>query len=105
MSELIISVSGLRGIVGASLTPEVATRYVMAFVDELPPGALVVARDGRETGPLFRDAVHAALTAADRPIVELGVAATPTVGVAVRRERAAGGIQSPQVTIRPNTTG
>ena len=93
MSELIISVSGLRGIVGASLTPEVATRYVMAFVDELPPGALVVARDGRETGPLFRDAVHAALTAADRPIVELGVAATPTVGVAVRKERAAGGIQ------------
>ncbi|MBB77270.1 MAG: phosphoglucosamine mutase [Planctomycetaceae bacterium] len=93
MDELIISVSGLRGIVGASLTPEVVTRYVTAFVDNLPPGALVVARDGRETGPLFRDVVHAVLTAADRSIVELGVAATPTVGVAVRRERAAGGIQ------------
>ena len=93
MNELIISVSGLRGVVGSSLTPEVAMRYVTAFLDDLPPGALVVARDGRATGPIFRDAVHAALTAADRPIVELGVAATPTVGVAVRRERAAGGIQ------------
>ena len=93
MNELIISVSGLRGIVGSSLTPELAMRYVTAFVTDLPPGSLVVARDGRATGPVFRDAVRAALTAADRPVIDLGVAATPTVGVAVRRERAAGGIQ------------
>jgi len=93
LNEPIISVSGLRGIVGSSLTPELAMRYVTAFVTDLPPGSLVVARDGRATGPVFRDAVRAALTAADRPVIDLGVAATPTVGVAVRRERAAGGIQ------------
>jgi len=45
--EPIISVSGLRGIVGETLTPEVAARYLAAFAAELPPGKIVVARDGR----------------------------------------------------------
>ena len=31
MSELIISVSGMRGVVGETLTPEVAVRYATAF--------------------------------------------------------------------------
>ncbi len=38
MAEPIISVSGLRGIVGESLTPEVAIRYAAAFAAELAPG-------------------------------------------------------------------
>ena len=44
MSELIISVSGLRGIVGAALTP-VATRFVAAFASHLPPGPIVIGRE------------------------------------------------------------
>ena len=44
---LIVSVSGLRGIVGGSLTPEVAVHYARAFVDGLPPGPIVIGRDGR----------------------------------------------------------
>jgi phosphomannomutase len=44
---LIVSVSGLRGVVGGSLTTDVALRYVTAFSAGLPPGAIIVGRDGR----------------------------------------------------------
>ena len=49
-NDLIISVSGLRGIVGQSLTPEVVFRYASAFADLLPPGPVLFALDGRATG-------------------------------------------------------
>src|SRR5690348_1741801 len=93
MNEPIISVSGLRGIVGESLTPEVAARYVTAFAIELPQGRIVVTRDGRQSGPMLAEAIFAALTAAARDVLDAGVAATPTTGVLVQHYQAAGGIQ------------
>lgn len=90
---LIVSVSGLRGIVGGSLTPEVAVRYARAFVDGLPPGPIVIGRDGRTHGPLLAEAICAALVADGREMLDAGVAATPTIGIVVRDEHAAGGIQ------------
>ncbi len=93
MSEPIISVSGLRGIVGESLTPEVVRRYVGAFALELPPGAVVLGRDGRTSGPEISRVVADALTAAGRDVLDADVAATPTIGVLVRQHRAAGGVQ------------
>ena len=44
--EPIISVSGLRGVVGDSLTPAVAQRFVAAYAAELPSGAVVIGHDG-----------------------------------------------------------
>jgi len=90
---LIVSVSGLRGVVGESLTPEVAARYAAAFAATLPPGPIVVGRDGRESGPLLAAAITARLAMAGRDVLDCGVAATPTVGIAVREQTAAGGIQ------------
>ena len=49
MSEPIISVSGLRGVVGETLTPEVATRYVAAFAAALPPGPVVQTETPKDT--------------------------------------------------------
>ena len=91
--EPIISVSGLRGIVGQTLTPEVAVRYVTALADLAPPGALVIAGDGRPSGRMLADAIHAALGALGRDSIDAGVAATPTTGVLIRHFRAAGGVQ------------
>jgi len=54
MSDLIISVSGLRGVVGKSLTREVAARYAQAFSAELPLDPRGES-DGREKGPRFSD--------------------------------------------------
>ncbi len=93
MSDLIISVSGLRGIVGQSLTPEVVIRYIAAFAEELPPGPVVVTRDGRHTGPLLEAAAQSALLAMGRECNDAGIAATPTTGVLVRKLKGAGGIQ------------
>lgn len=93
MSELIISVSGLRGIVGESLTPDIAARYTTAFAAELVEGPIVVTRDGRTTGAMLADAVSAALAGTGREVLDAGIAATPTTGVLVRELTAAGGIQ------------
>ena len=90
---LIVSVSGLRGVVGESLTSEVAARYVAAFVAGLPDGPIVLGRDGRANGPPLTAALAAFLAGSGRDVLDCGVAATPTVGIAVREHRAAGGIQ------------
>ncbi len=90
---LIVSVSGLRGIVGSTLTPEVAARYAVAFVETLPPGPLVLGRDGRESGPMLAAGIMAAVAATGRDVIDCDVAATPTIGIAVRERAAAGGIQ------------
>ncbi len=93
MSELIISVSGMRGIVGSQLTPEVVVRYLGAFAEFLPPGRLVVTRDGRSTGGMIADVTIAALRAAGRDVLCPGIAATPTTGVLVRKKQCIGGVQ------------
>ena len=93
MAEPIISVSGLRGIVGETLTPEVAVRYSTAFAAGAPPGAIVVTQDGRPSGKMLAAAIHAGLHAVGRRSIDVGVAATPTLGVLIRHCRAAGGIQ------------
>ena len=93
-APLIISVSGLRGEVGKTLTPEVAVRYAIAFSLSIPgDGPFVITWDGRNSGSLFADAISAALNAVGRPTLVGGVAATPTCGVLVRSLNAAGGIQ------------
>lgn len=91
--SLIVSVSGLRGVVGESLTAEVAARYAGAFAATLPPGPVVVGRDGRTHGPMLVATIVEALVNAGRDVLDCGVAATPTVGIVVAAERAAGGIQ------------
>ena len=93
MQEPIISVSGLRGVVGKSLTPEVALRYAAAFSAETPAGPFVITRDGRPSGAMLAEAVHVGLAAVGRSTIDAGVAATPTTGVLIRHHRAAGGIQ------------
>ncbi|GAB6186790.1 phosphoglucosamine mutase [Thermopirellula anaerolimosa] len=93
MSELIISVSGLRGVIGRDLSPETAIRYVAAWAAAAPPGPVIVGRDGRTTGRMLLFAVQAALMACGRHVLDADVVATPTMGLLVRHYRAAGGVQ------------
>ncbi len=93
MSELIISVSGLRGIVGETLTPDVACRYIASFAASIPTGPIVIGRDGRTTGPMLKAVIIAAINACGRDVIDADVAATPTIGVLVREKSAAGGVQ------------
>lgn len=93
VEQPIISVSGLRGIVGQTLTPDVASRYACALAAELNAGPLVISRDGRATGRMLADAVRGSLSAVGRNVIDVDVAATPTTGVMIRKLNAAGGIQ------------
>jgi phosphomannomutase len=94
---LMVSVSGVRGRVGESLTPEVVARFAAAlgaYLGEGGDGAarVVLARDSRTSGPLLSRAVSAALEGVGCDVVDVGLVPTPTALLAIRHHRAAGGI-------------
>src|SRR5262245_422925 len=91
--DLIVSVSGIRGIVGRGLTPEAVTAFASALASTTRGGRIVLCRDGRPSGVVLRHAALAGLLAAGCDVPDLGVAPTPTCGLAVRRLAAVGGIQ------------
>ncbi|MBE0432061.1 phosphoglucosamine mutase [candidate division WOR-3 bacterium] len=86
------SISGLRGIVGKDLNPAVIYRYARDFGRFVNAGSIVIGRDTRQSGKIFRQAVIEGLNAADCPVIDLGIVPTPTVLFMVRRLKAGGGI-------------
>jgi phosphomannomutase len=93
MSDLIVSVSGIRGIVGRSLTPDGAVRFGQAFGSHAGRGQpILVARDSRPSGEMLGFAVASGLLAVGCEVLDLGVVPTPTVGFAVRQQRAGGAV-------------
>lgn len=93
MSALIVSVSGIRGIIGEGLTPEPALRFAAALGTSLKGGRVVLSRDSRPSGLAIRHAVLAGLMGTGCEVHDMGIAPTPTVGLAVRQLKAAGGMQ------------
>ncbi|MBX9679933.1 MAG: phosphoglucosamine mutase [Gemmataceae bacterium] len=92
-SELIVSVSGIRGIVGEGLTSGPALAFAQALGTYLQGGKVVLSRDSRPSGAMLRHAVIAGLTSAGCEVHDLAITPTPTVGLAIRNLNAAGGIQ------------
>lgn len=91
--DLIVSVSGVRGIVGETLTPSAATAFAAAMGTFLGGKPVVISSDGRPSGEMLRHATAAGLMAAGCQVLDLGVAPTPTVGIAVKKLSAGGGMQ------------
>jgi len=100
---LMISVSGIRGLVGIDLTPEMVARWAAAFGTwaiagrsvgrtARRPASIVLGRDARTSGPMFAMAATAGLQSVGCNVVDVGLVATPTVQLAVEHHRAAGGI-------------
>ncbi len=88
-SALIVGVSGLRGIVGQSLTVEIAMRYAAAFGewlwesrDEGDAVVVSVGRDGRRGGGAIEEAAIEGLLRSGCDVIRMGVASTPTIGFA-----------------------
>jgi phosphomannomutase len=93
MSRLMVSVSGVRGEIALTLTPEVAVRFGQAFATMLGVGKIVaVGRDSRPTGPMVRNAVVSGLLACGVNVVDLGVVTTPGVALMTRKLQADGGV-------------
>lgn len=97
-APLMVSVSGIRGVVGGSLHPEVILRYAAAYATwcrrrGAPQGAeVVIGRDGRPSGRMVLDLVKGVLSAAGLAPVDVGVCTTPGTAMAVAARDAAGGI-------------
>lgn len=92
MSTLMISISGIRGIVGDGLTPQVIVNFSQAFGTYLGSGKVIVGRDSRITGPMVKQAVFAGLLATGCDVIDLGMCPTPTIQMAVEHLKARGGI-------------
>jgi phosphomannomutase len=95
-SRLVISVSGIRGIVGESLTPEVVATYAAAHgaaaAARTGQSSIVLGRDARVSGPFLALAAEAGLRSVGCDVLDVGMACTPTILLAVEDEGAAGGI-------------
>jgi phosphomannomutase len=92
MSDLVFGVSGLRGVVGRTLNPDLLFRYGVAFGQLQGEGTYVIGRDTRPSGDMVQAAVTAALTAIGRDVLDIGIAPTPTIQLAVEKASAAGGL-------------
>ena len=92
MDQLMIGVSGIRGIIGSALLPEMALKFAQSFGTFAGGGRVVLARDTRTTGEMLARAVSAGLMAAGCDVIDIGIAATPTCSLMVDKHRASGGV-------------
>jgi phosphomannomutase len=94
--RLMVSVSGVRGRVGDGLTPEIITRFAAGFGawarGRGESRTVVVGRDSRVSGPMFHRATIAALQSVGCNVLDVGLAPTPTIQLAVEEAHAAGGL-------------
>src|SRR6187397_2923694 len=103
---LIKSISGIRGTIGGNsgnnLTPVDITKFTAAFASIIAGNTkedisgkktkIVIGRDGRISGPMVRDLVVSTLTGMGIDVIDLGLSTTPTMEIAVKEEKADGGI-------------
>ncbi|MCU7499632.1 MAG: phosphoglucosamine mutase, partial [Ignavibacteria bacterium] len=92
MPTLMVSISGIRGIIGDGLEPEVLVKYTSAYADFCGGGKIVVGRDARVSGEMVRSIVSGTLAAKGNDVIDIGIVPTPTVQYTVKTLKAAGGI-------------
>lgn len=98
--KLIISISGMRGIVGENLTSSIAADYGRAFgtflrnihTDKKEKLSVCIGRDSRPSGQMLQSAVMEGLCSVGIDAIELGIVTTPGVGIMVRESGCAGGV-------------
>ncbi len=92
LRQLKIGVSGVRGVVGEAMTPELVVDFASAFGTYCGGGEVVIGRDTRLSSSMLHAAVLSALISTGTDVLDLGVCTTPAVSHAVRSRSAAGGI-------------
>ncbi len=92
IKTLKVSVSGIRGVVGDTLKPQLVCRFAQSFATYLGQASVVVGRDTRTSGEMVKHATVSGLLSAGVRVVDVGICPVPTVQLAVRRLRARGGV-------------
>src|SRR5436190_472950 len=90
--SLKISISGVRGVIGESLTPRLLTRLAQAFGTYVGQRTVVIGRDPRTSGEMVKQAVIAGLLSSGCRVIDIGMCPVPTIQLLVRHRRAHGGI-------------
>ncbi len=90
--SLMIGVSGIRGLIGQTMTPQLAVDAAGAFATHVHGGRVVLARDSRPSGPMLHAAVLGGLLAGGCEVIDLGIVSTPGAGLMVNVLGADGGI-------------
>jgi phosphomannomutase len=93
---LMLTISGIRGIIGESLTPEVICKYVCGFAGlQLTKNlgkSIILGYDTRPAVSWIKECTIGALMACGIEVTDIGVVPTPTVQLMVQQFNAAGGI-------------
>jgi phosphomannomutase len=90
-----VSVSGMRGLVGVDLTPELVALHAAALGAWACQGGrplVVLGRDARTSGPMFARAATAGIMSTGADVIDLGVVPTPTAQLAVEHHQAGAGL-------------
>lgn len=92
MSTLMVSVSGIRGIIGGGLEPQTIVKYTSAYAEFIGKGKIIIGRDARISGDMVKSIVVGTLLAKGLDVVDIGICPTPTVQYMVKKLKAQGGI-------------
>ncbi len=92
MRALKLSLSGVRGVIGETLTPDLLVGFGEAFGTYLDGERVLLSRDTRRSGLMVAASVRAGLMSAGCAVVDLGVVPTAALQLAVKQSAAAGGI-------------
>ncbi|HZW39335.1 MAG TPA: phosphoglucosamine mutase [Ignavibacteriaceae bacterium] len=92
MPTIMVSISGIRGIIGDGLDPQVIVKYVSAYADFIKKGKIVIGRDARVTGEMVKNVTIGTLLAKGFEVIDIGIVPTPTVQYTVKTLQADGGI-------------
>ena len=90
--SLKIGPSGVRGVVGESLTPQLVTSFAAAFGTYCGAGPILVGTDARPSGEMVKQAAIAGLLSVGCTPVDLGAVPVPALMLHVREAGAFGGI-------------
>jgi phosphomannomutase len=87
-----VSVSGIRGIIGGGLEPQPIVKYTSAYAEFIGKGKIIIGRDARISGDMVKSIVVGTLLAKGLDVVDIGICPTPTVQYMVKKLKAQGGI-------------
>lgn len=87
-----ISISGVRGVVGDSLTPQLLASFAQAFGSYLGRGKVIVGQDARISGTMVKNAIYSGILSVGCQPVNVGICPIPSILILTKERRAIGGI-------------
>jgi phosphomannomutase len=92
VASLKISISGVRGIVGESLTPQLVASFAQAFGTYIEGGTVIIGQDSRTSGIMVKNAVISGLLSVGCQPIDVGICPIPSFQVFTKKAKARGGI-------------